>query len=85
MGFLERKTSVEQKWNDFKHALSSKKAFVEYVQVEPFIDEDGKVNTWRNEGEKFSSQSIYFVMIDSRITDLSPTPPEKRSKSLSPK
>jgi hypothetical protein len=35
-----------------KHAFSSKQTFLDYVQVERFVDEDGNINTWRNEGKK---------------------------------
>lgn len=52
---------AKESWGEFRHTFSSKEAFLDYVQVEQFIDKDGNVNTWRNE-------------------DLSPTPPEKRSK-----
>ncbi|RDW71536.1 uracil permease-like protein [Coleophoma cylindrospora] len=43
------KESAVEKWRNFRFALTSKQAFLDWVQVPPFLDEDGKINEWRNE------------------------------------
>lgn len=37
----------------FKHAFSSLHAFMKAVEVEPYVDDEGRVNRWRNEGMFF--------------------------------
>jgi hypothetical protein len=41
---------LEKKWNSFKRAFSSHRAFSEFMHVKPTLDNDGNINTWINEG-----------------------------------
>ena len=64
MGISDIKASAGEQWKEIKHVFSSKEAFIQYAQVELYVDEDGKVNPWRNEGK-----TIFLLILFIKVTD----------------
>lgn len=80
---MAKSDAIAEKWNNFKHAFTSRKAFMDAVEVEPYLDSDGKINNWRNVGKLLLPticKDLFSVLTILLHIDLSPTPPEKRSK-----
>ena len=79
---------MKGKWTRFKHAFSSRQAFLDAVRVEPISGSDRKPNKWINEGMLYIAHTTPVVVMEKGQTsiltcviDLAPTPPALQSKS----